>query len=245
MKISYKELKCNKNDSKYTIAIRCIRKCIPEVELISIRKITHIHGNSYKVYADLEMHNTSVQQAMFSIIIPTDMRKKIIFMSFHSRTMRHIKVDITVNEDDIILFVREYYRFDTLNFEDSDIMIREETIRFRIKPRERVLADYYSLYIDNEGIIRLHNSDSIRDDITYIYADVDIGHEPSLYPGYIKKSLYCTAFIDYKKADRIIINRLVHNLSSTRYCMRYRDVLYMPENYMHYVRGLLGIKKWG
>lgn len=245
MKISYKELKCNKNDSKYTIAIRCIRKCIPEVELISIRKITHIYGNSYKVYADLEMHNTSVQQAMFSIIIPTDMRKKIIFTSFHSRTMRHIKVDRTVNENDIILFVREYYRFDTLNFEDSDIMIREETIRFRIKPRERVLADYYSLYIDNEDIIRLHNSDSIRDDITYIYADVDIGHEPSLYPGYIKKSLYCTAFIDYKKADRIIINRLVHNLSSTRYCMRYRDVIYMPESYMHYVRGLLGIKKWG
>lgn len=245
MKISYKELKCNKNDSKYTIAIRCIRRCIPEVELISIREITHIYGNSYKVYADLEIHNTSVQQAMFSIIIPTDMRKKIIFKSFHSRTMRHIKVDRTVNEDDIILFVREYYRFDTLNFEYSDIMIREETIRFRIKPRERVLVDYYSLYIDNEGIIRLHNSDSIRDDITYIYADVDIGHEPSLYPGYIKKSLYCTAFIDYKKAGRIIIDRLVYNPSSTRYCMRYSDVIYMPESYMHYVRGLLGIKKWG
>lgn len=245
MKISYKELRCNKNDDKYTIITRCIRRCFPEVEQITIRKITNIYSNSYKVYADLEMLNTSVQQAMFSIIIPTDMRKKIIFMPFYSKIMRYTKVAKSVNEDDIILYIREYYCFDTLNSDDSDIMIREETIRFRIKPRERVLVDYYSLYIDNKGIIRLHNSDSIRDDITYIYADVDIGHESSLYPGYIKKSLYCTAFIDYRKADRITINRIVHNFSSTRYCMRYRDVIYMPENYMHYARRLLGIKKWG
>lgn len=245
MKISYKELRCNKNDAKYTIVVRCIRRCFPEVEQITIRKITNIYSNSYKVYADLEILNTSVQQAMFSIIIPTDMRKKIIFMPFYSKTMRHTKVAKSVNEDDIILYIREYYCFDTVNFDDSDIMIREETIRFRIKPRERVLVDYYSLYIDSRGILRMHNRDSISDDITYIYAEVDIGYEPSLYPGYIKKSIYSTAFMDYKKNDRIIINRLVHNFSSTRYCMRYRDVIYMPVIYMNYVRGLLRLKKWG
>ena len=245
MKISYKELRCNKNEDKYTIVTRCIRRCFPEVELIDIREITNIYDNSYKVCADLEILNTSVKQAIFAIIIPTDMRKKIIFMPYYCKTPRYTKVCKSVNEDDIILYIREYYRFDTINFDDSDIMIREETIRFRIKPRERVLVDYYSLYIDNKGIIRMHNSNSIRANITYIYADVDIGHEPSLYPGYIKKSLYCTAFIDYKKTDRITINRLVHNLYSTRYCMRYRDVIYMPESSMHYVRGLLGIKKWG
>lgn len=244
MKITYKELKNNKNNSIYTIVIRCIRRYLPTVELIAIRDISRICNDTYRVIADLELHNRAVQQAMFQILIPRDMRKKIILTPFCRSTELYTRVDKTVNKDDIALSIREYCCIDTLNGA-NDIMIQEETIRFRIKPRERVLVDYYSLYIDNEGIIRLHNKDSIRYDITYIYADIDIAHEPSLYPGYIKKSLYCTAFIDYKKRDRITINRLVYNLSSTRYCMRFRDVIYMPEIYMNYVRGLLGIKKWG
>lgn len=246
MKISYKELGCNKNEVKYTIVTRCIRRYLPVVELIDIRDISRICNDTYRVIADLEIHNISAREAVFQIVIPTDMRKKIILKPLYSKDERYTEVSKTVDDEYIILFIKEYCCVDILESEiGNDIMIREETVRFRVKPRERVLVDYYSLYIDNEGIIRLHNNDSIRDDITYIYADVDIGHEPSLYPGYIKKSIYATAFVDYKKADRIIINRLVHNFSSTRFCMRYMDAIYMPESYMNYVRGLLGIKKWG
>lgn len=246
MKITYKELKCNKNSSKYTIAIRCIRRYLPAVELIAIRDISHICNDTYRVKADLEIHNISVRKAVFQIVIPTDMRKKIILKPLYSKDERYTEVSKTVDGEDIILFIKEYCCVDISESEiGNDIMIHEETVRFRVKPRERVLADYYSLYIDNDGIIRLHNNDSIRDDITYIYADVDIGHKPSLYPGYIKKSIYATAFMNYKKADRIIINRLVHNSSSTRYCMRYMDAIYMPKSYMNYVRELLGIEKWG
>lgn len=246
MKITYKELKCNKNSSKYTTVIRCIRRYLPVVELIAVRDISRICKDTYRVIADLEIHNISVRNAVFQIVIPRDMRKKIILTPLYSKDERYTEVSKTVDDEDIILSIKEYCCVDILDSEISnDIVIREETVRFRVKPRERVFTDYYSLYIDNEGIIRLHNSDSIRDDITYIYAAVDIGHKPTLYPGYIKKSLYCTALIDYKKADCITINRLVHNVRSTRYCKRYRDVIYMPESYMNYVRGLLGIKKWG
>lgn len=245
MKIKYKELKCNKNSSIYTIAIGCIRRYLPEVELINIKNITCIYKDTYRVIADFKLLNSSVQQAIFQMIIPTDMRKNILFMSFYSKSARLTKVDKAVNGDNIILSIKDCYHIDTLNFKDNNIVIREETIRFRVKPYEEALEDYFSLYIDNECIVRLHNRNDIRNDITYIYANVDSSYRPSLFPGYIKKSVYCKGTVDYKGSDHITINRLTHNFSSTRYCLRYRDVLYMPEKYMNYVRGILGIKKWG
>lgn len=246
MKITYKELRCNKNDDTYTIITRCIRRYLPEVELVAIRNITNICNDAYRVTADLAILNRSVKQAIFRAIIPTDMRKNILFMPFYSKTVRNTTVDKTIKGSNIILSIKECYRFDTLNFEDKDnIVIREDTIRFRVKPHERVLEDYYSLYIDSKGIIRLHNRDDIRDDITYIYADIEPVNKTTLYPGYVKKSVYCKGMLSYRKSDHILVNKLVHNSCSTRYCLRCIDKIYMPERYMNYVRDLLNINKWG
>lgn len=245
MKMSFKKLHVNlRRDNLELIVRKSLMEYLPEGDLFFIKDIHRICGSTYAVLLDINIGVDSIKNALFSISIPMDMRKKIEVTPYYRDCDTRTDIVREIDNKYVIIHIMEYQCIDTSEGA-SDILIDDEKIFFKISDSGYAKKAFYSLYVDDRGIIRLHNRDEIRGDVIYIIPDIEYGQRKTLYPGYVKKSVFCRGSINYSKHDRIVIDLLMHNIDSTKYCLRRKDSLFLPVKYMDRVRDLLEIRRWG
>lgn len=245
MKMTFKELHVNpRRDSLELIVYGSIRKYLPKECLPVIKGIQRVCGFTYGVKLDIDIEGATIKNALFRVSIPPDMRKRITVDPYYRFDDTYTVIDRVIDDKYVIVNIREYQCIDTYEG-PNDILINAEKISFRISDSGYAKKAYYSLYVDDGGIIRMHNRDEIREDNIYIIPDIEYGQHLTLFPGYVKKGVYCRGSINYSKRDRIVIDVLMYNSESTKYCLRRKDSLVLPPKYMEHIRQVLNIRKWG
>lgn len=245
MKMSFKKLDIDTSGiSKELIVYRCLREYLPKECGFFVRNIHRVYGFTYAVKFDINMRMGLIKDALVEITIPVDRRKRIEVAPCYRDCETHTVIGRKIVDEYVIINIKEYQNIDT-DHGSCDILIGEHEISFGAKDKISTHEDYYSLYVDECGIIRLANREDIREDIIYINPDITYGDHKKLYPGYVRKSIFCRGSIDYAKRDRIVINALMYNAESTKYCLRRRDSLFLPEKYMDHIRQVLDIRRWG
>lgn len=245
MKMSFKELHVNpRRDSLELIAHRSIAKYLPKECLCVIKKIQIVYGFTYAIKFDIDIDGTAIKNALIRLSIPPDMRKRITVEPYYRFDDTYTAIDRVIDSEYVTINIREYQCIDTYEG-PNDILIDDEKISFRISDSGYAKKAYYSLYVDDSGIIRMHNRDEIHEDNIYIIPDIEYGQHLTLCPGYVKKSVYYRGSINYSKRDRIVIDMLIYNSNSTKYCYHRKDSLALPEKYMEHIRQVLNIRRWG
>lgn len=244
MKMTFKRLDLNvKKDSLEVIVNTILREYLPNEIAFVLKDIHRIYGFTYAVTLYIDSHEI-IENALFEVTIPVDMRKRIEVAPYYRSYDTHTAIVREIDEEYVHIYIKEYQCIDT-DEGTRDILIGSDKLSFKIKDDHSVQGDYYSLYVDESGIIRIDNREEIRKGITYINPDIKFGEELSLRPGYIRKCTYCKGSIDYAKHNRISIHALIHNIQSTKYCYHRVDTLFLPVKYMDRVRELLDIRRWG
>lgn len=244
MKMSFKKLGLNtKKDSLEVVVYTSLREYLSNEIAFAVKDIHRIYGFTYAVTLYIDAHEI-IENALFKVSIPTDMRKKIEVVPHYRDYDTYTVIDREIDNEYVTINIREYQCIDT-NEGLHNILIGNEKISFRISDSGYAKKAYYSLYVDDSGIIRMHNRDEIREDNIYIIPDIEYGQSKTLYPGYVKKDVYCRGSINYSKHDRIVIDLLMYNNDSTKYCLRRKDSLFLSEKYMDHIRQVLGIRRWG
>lgn len=244
MKMTYKELGVNKRDCITEIISNAIKRYLPDEAMFLIVGCERVGTFTYCAELVVTLSDTTIDGALVSVTIPPDMRKQIEVTPYYRNYETYTAIEREIDVEYVYIYIKEYLCIDT-DMGSQDILISADKIPFRIKGESSVKADYYSLYVDRWGIIRLDNRQELREDTVYIDPVLERGENTSLCQGYIRKSIFCKGSIDYAKHDRIVIHVLTHNAQSTKYCLHRMDSLFLPVKYMDHIRELTNTRKWG